>query len=212
MRRAVILATLTFLLLAVAGITVARERTPGPVSNHQTESTVQGNTTTREYTEPTDEGSTERSEPAARSVAQNSTVPEADEPEVAKEVVAEGKGEDAGKPEGVGKLAGKGKSPSAGKPQDVGKPEGVGGRPEGTGEPPGQGKAADVGKAKGLGGGKPEGKTKGGEREDNGGGGQQKVTLCHRGKNTIKNTITVGAPATEAHHRRHGDTEGACAQ
>ncbi len=207
MRRAVILATLTFLLLAVAGITVARERTSGPGRNHQTESTVQGNTTTREYTEPTDEGSTERSEPAARSVVENFTAPEADELEVAKQGAAEGIREDAGKPEGVGKLAGKGKPPSAGKPQDVGKPEGVGGRPEGAGPPPGKGKPAGVGRATGP---EPEGKTRarGAEREANGGAGQQKVTLCHRGKNTI----TVGAPATYAHHLRHGDTEGACAQ
>jgi hypothetical protein len=35
-------------------------------------------------------------------------------------------------------------------------------------------------------------------------GGDQKVTLCHKGK-----TITVGAPAQEA-HERHGDRLGAC--
>ena len=37
------------------------------------------------------------------------------------------------------------------------------------------------------------------------GGGQTKVTICHKG-----HTITVGAPALKA-HRRHGDTLGACA-
>src|SRR5215204_1451040 len=37
-------------------------------------------------------------------------------------------------------------------------------------------------------------------------GGQEKVTLCHKGKNTI----TVGAPAVAA-HKRHGDTVGTCA-
>ncbi|MBA2713602.1 MAG: hypothetical protein H0U55_08645 [Rubrobacteraceae bacterium] len=36
------------------------------------------------------------------------------------------------------------------------------------------------------------------------GGGQEKVTLCHKG-----HTITVGAPAVAA-HEGHGDTEGAC--
>src|SRR5215203_6023207 len=36
--------------------------------------------------------------------------------------------------------------------------------------------------------------------------GQEKVTLCHKGKNTI----TVGAPAVAA-HKRHGDTVGTCA-
>ena len=38
-----------------------------------------------------------------------------------------------------------------------------------------------------------------------GGSGQQKVTVCHKGK-----TLTVGAPAHAA-HLRHGDTEGPCA-
>jgi len=38
------------------------------------------------------------------------------------------------------------------------------------------------------------------------GGGQEKVTLCHKG-----HTITVGAPA-QAAHQGHGDTLGACDQ
>jgi hypothetical protein len=38
-----------------------------------------------------------------------------------------------------------------------------------------------------------------------GGNGQTKVTLCHKGMNTI----TVGEPAVAA-HERHGDTLGAC--
>ena len=37
-------------------------------------------------------------------------------------------------------------------------------------------------------------------------GGQTKVTLCHKNKNTI----TVGAPAVPA-HKAHGDTLGTCA-
>lgn len=36
-------------------------------------------------------------------------------------------------------------------------------------------------------------------------GGQEKVTLCHKGKTTI----SVAAPAVNA-HLAHGDTEGAC--
>jgi hypothetical protein len=40
-----------------------------------------------------------------------------------------------------------------------------------------------------------------------GGNGQPKVTLCHKGMNTI----TVGAPAVAA-HERHGDKRGACAE
>ena len=46
---------------------------------------------------------------------------------------------------------------------------------------------------------------RGNEREHGRGAGQQKVTLCHKGKNTI----TVGDPAREA-HLRHGDTVGPC--
>ena len=38
-------------------------------------------------------------------------------------------------------------------------------------------------------------------------GGQTKVTLCHKGKNTI----TVGAPAVPA-HMGHGDELGPCAR
>ena len=40
-----------------------------------------------------------------------------------------------------------------------------------------------------------------------GSNGQPKVTLCHKGMNTI----TVGAPAVAA-HERHGDTLGACGE
>jgi hypothetical protein len=42
-------------------------------------------------------------------------------------------------------------------------------------------------------------------KPNEGGNGQTKVTLCHKGMNTI----TVGEPA-QAAHERHGDTEGAC--
>ena len=48
----------------------------------------------------------------------------------------------------------------------------------------------------------------GGDSEVRGSGGsQQKVTLCHKGKNTI----TVGEPA-QAAHVRHGDTLGPCSE
>jgi len=39
------------------------------------------------------------------------------------------------------------------------------------------------------------------------GGGQDKVTICHKG-----NTITIGAPAVDAHLQNHGDYIGACAE
>jgi hypothetical protein len=63
------------------------------------------------------------------------------------------------------------------------------GRPEDVGKPPN--------------GFEPEAR---GDAEEHGNGaGQQKVTLCRKGKNTI----TVGAPAQDA-HLNHGDTLGAC--
>jgi hypothetical protein len=53
----------------------------------------------------------------------------------------------------------------------------------------------------------PSGETMGPEAASNGeggGGGQDKVVLCHKGK-----TLTVGAGA-QAAHLRHGDSPGAC--
>jgi hypothetical protein len=212
-RRAVILATLTFLSLAVAGVNVAQERSFSPKAGYQTEPTTL-EVTTGEPTEFVEEGTVEN-ERTVEVTVENFDEPEADELEFTEDEAAEGKGKNRGKPESVSKLAGKGKPPSADKPkaskkvkpQDVGKPEGVGSKPEGAGEPPG--KPAGVGKAKGLGGDKPTGKSraKGGKEEANGGGGQPKVTLCHKNKNTI----SVGAPAQYA-HLGHGDRLGACAQ
>lgn len=43
------------------------------------------------------------------------------------------------------------------------------------------------------------------DRKENNGERRGKVTVCHKGKKTL----TVGAPAEEA-HARHGDTPGAC--
>jgi len=45
---------------------------------------------------------------------------------------------------------------------------------------------------------------------DRGGGGQQKVTICHLGDEGPE-TITVAAPAVSA-HLRHGDTLGPCVE
>ena len=42
-----------------------------------------------------------------------------------------------------------------------------------------------------------------------GGGGQEKVTLCHVDRDGERRTITVGAPAVPA-HLAHGDTLGPC--
>jgi hypothetical protein len=153
-------------LLAVTGITLARESTIGPESGSLTEPTVQDATTTiveptattvGETTGTTDEGLSQRGEPAAGSVTEDSTGPEADELELTGEQATEAEGKNVGGPEGISK------------------PRGVGGKAK-----------DDEGEAKGS-------------------GGQEKVTLCHKGKNSI----TVGAPA-QAAHERHGDTVGPC--
>jgi hypothetical protein len=168
--RAVVLTTLTLLLLAITGITLARESTFDPERDSLIEPTIQDTTTTGEPTattvsEPTyiaDDETTERTEPAAGSVKKDSTVPEAEELEVSEEEATEAEGQNLGKLYGLGKA------------------KGVGGKPVGNGDDSG-----DEGEAKGD-------------------GGQDKVTLCHKGK-----TLTVGEPAKEA-HLRHGDTLGAC--
>jgi hypothetical protein len=169
--RAVVLTTLTLLLLGITGITLARESTFGPERDFLTEPTVQNTTTTGEPTATTvlestniaDGQSTERSEPTEGSVAEDFTVTEAKEPEVTEEQATGGKIEKIGRPEGVGKA------------------KGFGGKTKGSGE-------ARVD-----------------EGETRGGGAQDKVTLCHKGKNTI----AVGKPA-QAAHERHGDTVGPC--
>ena len=64
-----------------------------------------------------------------------------------------------------------------------------------------KGKSQDQVKGQGQGADEAEGGDEGeGEDEAEGAGGQTKVTLCHKGKNTI----TVGAPAVKA-HLAHGD-------
>ena len=215
MRRAVILSTLTLLLLAVTGITLARESALGPERDSLTESTVQDTTTTtgeptattvEESTNTTDAGHSQRTEPAPGSLTQDSAEPETDEPEVTEDEATEAEGKNVGKVKddegeangGGGKkvtLCHKGKNSIA-----VGKPA----------------QAAHVRHSDTVGPCQPEGakpepldETPGPEAAQNGDGGgsngQQKVTLCHKGK-----TLTVGAPAREA-HLRHGDTEGPCA-
>ncbi len=232
MRRGVILATLALLLLAVTGITLARESTIRPESNSLTESTVQDTTTTgepsantvREFTDTADEGSAQRSEPAAGSMTQYSTEPEADELEVTEEEAAKGKAENMGKPEDVGKAQGVGGKPVGnGRAKDnEGEASGGGGQQKVTLCHKGHvtitvdehawpahrdrhGDTLGVCQTAGVKPGPPEETPGPGVAQNGGGGGQQKVTICHKGKHTI----TVGAPA-QAAHLRHGDTEGPC--
>lgn len=203
MRRAVILVTLTCILFAVAGVTVATENTfpPGPQSGNSTEST-----------EPE---STVAGRTAPETTASEATVPEATVPEttVTKDVEKPVEGTEETtvvvreEPEGLGK-GGSGagsyggirednRIEKAGWPTDKpGKPEHAqGGKKYGkarvAGEPPGKSRPAT---------GRPDHAGKKGF-----GGNPGKVTLCH--KNRV--TISVGAPAEPA-HLRHGDSPGAC--
>jgi hypothetical protein len=183
MRRAVILATLTLLLLTFAGITVARESNFGPDVSYRTEPTSR-EATTRESTDLADEEPTAENEVAGAGVVENSVEPESYSSEVV---------EDQG-------AWGEGKSEKRGRPKDVGKPEHAGGRAG----------VAREGKPEGVGGGRAgqppdESEAKGdGEKAARGGSGR-KVTICHKGKISIM----VGAPA-EAAHLRHGDSPGEC--
>lgn len=200
MRRAVILATLTLLLLAVAGITVAQEMTSDPERDYRTEPTVL-EATTAEPTELVDEGPVEEDEGTAGDVVENSEEPEAVSSGVPEERAAEvesgvesrGKPEDSGGETSGGQqkvtLCHKGKTTitisAPGEDAHLGhgdSPGACGGNGEAAGEP-------------------------GGESKARGSEGQEKVTLCHKDKNTI----SVGAPAEDA-HLRHGDSLGACAQ
>ena len=193
MRRAVILATLTLLLFAVAGVTAATENTftPSPQAGDGTESTAQVSTSP---------------EPAAPEVtAPGTTVPEAtvhedvdkpDEGTVEATVVepeepkAPGAGNYGGPQADNGIEATDEPAARPGKPEHaqggmLRKP----GKPEHPGKPLLRGKHDDLGKA--------------GEKPA--GGNPGKVTLCHKDRVTI----SVGAPAEPA-HLRHGDSLGAC--
>jgi hypothetical protein len=193
MRRAVILATLTCILFAVAGVTVAGENTfmSGSHDGDQTESTVAGRTvpeaTAREATVPETTVSEDVEKPVEG--AEETTVVVREEP----------KGPGKGDP-GAGSYGGiredNGIEKAGGPTGKPGKPEHAqGGKKFGkarvAGEPPGKSRPAkdrpDHAGKKGI------------------GGNPGKVTLCH--KNRV--TISVGAPAEPA-HLRHGDQLGAC--
>jgi len=198
MRRAVILATLTVLLIAVAGVTVARENTSTPTSlyNGQPESTAPDTTTVPESTSPetTAPQSTTPDEPDEKTVERTveTTVVEPSAPEETLPVVEQfgepEMDEEAGKPDYLGK------------PDELGKPEKVKGGKK-NGKLRGMGKLDDIARLPGKGNlqdaGKPE--------KEQADGNPGKVTLCHKDKVAI----SVGAPAEPA-HLRHGDSLGVC--
>jgi hypothetical protein len=194
MHRAVILATLTCILFAVAGVTVAGENTftSGSPDGDQTESTGLGRT-------------------VPEADALEATVPEATVPEdvekpvegtveatvgVHEEQKEPGKGE-TGAGGNYGGIQDDNRIEDAGEPTgNPNKPEHAQsgkkyGKPRVAGKPPGNSKPAT---------GRPD---DAGEKGFDGNPG--KVTLCHK----ERVTISVGAPAWPA-HQRHGDTLGAC--
>jgi hypothetical protein len=200
MHRAVVLTTLVVLLLAVAGVSAAQESgifLGGPNSDVPPKSTTM---------ERTSFGATVAEDPETTSALPDpSSKPEDGEDTSEPTVVTEPPVGETEEPPVVAPVEEKTLSPgsnSVGKPENsvmgVGKPEHAG-KPLDIGEP--QPRDDDVGHPVN---GEPE--ERGNEEEHGRGGGQEKVTLCHKGK-----TITVGAPALEAHLAHHvGDSQGAC--
>jgi hypothetical protein len=198
MQRALVLTTFVLLLLAIAGVTAAGPggedpssgssllTSSGPTATEDPETTAPGSPTSKpEVVE--EETEEDVSEPT---VITEPTVGKPEAP-IAVDRIQERPtphskaGEERGRTGGVrGPKAVKpgNKSRAVGKPEHAGKLPDVG-KPRGHGAHPAGGKPKEVGHA----------------------GGQHKVTLCHKGKNTI----TVGAPAVDA-HLAHGDYRGAC--
>jgi len=188
MQRAVVLTTLVLLLLAVAGVTAAQES--GIIASESNSDDPLGSTTM----ERTSFGTTVAGDPGTSALPSASSKPEVgvgtSEPSVRETEEPTGAAPvEETLPPGSNNVGKPGNSAGG-----VGKPEHAG-KPLNTGEP-----RDDVGH---LGNGVPE--ERGDEVERGRGGGQQKVTLCHKGKKTL----TVGAPALAA-HERHGDNLGAC--
>jgi hypothetical protein len=188
MRRAVILATLTCILFAVAGVTVAGENTftSGSQDGDQTESTVAGRTapetTVPERTVPEEvEKPIEGTEEATVVVHEEPKEPGKGHPGAGNYggIQNDNRVDKAGEPTGK---AGKPEHAQGGKKYD---------KPRVAGKPPGKIRPAT---------GRPD---HAGEKGF--GGNPGKVTICH--KNRV--TISVGAPAKPA-HLRHGDSLGGC--
>ncbi len=188
MHRAVVLTTLVLLLLAVAGVTAAQES--GIIAGESNSDDPPGSTTL----ERTSFGTTVAEDTGTSALPSASSKPEVgvdtSEPTVrgtekptvvapVEETLPPGSN-NVGKPGNSGG--------GVGKPVYAAKPLNRGGPRDDVGHP---------------GNGTPEERRE--EEEHGRGGGQQKVTLCHKGKKTL----TVGAPALAA-HKRHGDNEGAC--
>jgi hypothetical protein len=194
MYRAVVLTTLVFLLLAVAGVSVAQDGrifAGGPNGSDAPEST----TPERTFFEATGSEDTTTSPPpgASSDTEDQQNIPE---PTVVNEPTV-------GEPERSTAAPARQETPTPGT-NAVGNP-GDGGRA--VGKPEHAVKAADpaAGSAEIRQPGNGEPVEGGNEVEPGRGVDGQKATLCHKGDKTL----TVGAPALAA-HLRHSDTRGAC--
>jgi hypothetical protein len=199
MQRALVLTTFVLLLLAIAGVTAAGPSgddpsgltTPemtssGPPVTEDPETTAPSSSSSKaeEVDEETEEDVSELTVITEPTVGKHEAPTAVDR--VQERPALDSKaGEERGRADSVHES-------KAVKPGNKGRAVG---KPEHAGKPP------DVGKARGHRvhptGGKP--------KEGGHASGQHKVTLCHKGKNTI----TVGAPAVDA-HLAHEDYLGVC--
>lgn len=187
MYRAVVLATVVVLLLAVAGVAIARSGDENPGDPTTPEETSFGSTVAEDPETTAPSGPSpelEDVEETTEGTIEPTVITEPTVVETEKTIVLDPVEETLAPTSSDGKEHDK---PDRVVGLDAGK-QGTNGR--GVGRPEHAGKPLDST-----------------EPEERGSGaGKQKVTLCHKGKNTI----TVGAPAEEA-HLRHGDTLGECA-
>lgn len=195
MQRAVVLTTFVLLLLAVAGVTAAG----GPSGDYPSGLTTPDMTSfgsavaedpeTTAPGSPSYKGLEDVEEETEEYVSEPTAIAE---PAVGKPEAPTAGGPIQEKP-ALDSKVGEGRSRAEGvRERSLGK---VGDNGRSVGKPEHAGKPLDVGKPRG----------RGGEVEHGRAQGQHKVTLCHKGKNTI----TVGAPAVDA-HLAHLDSLGAC--
>jgi len=186
MYRAVVLVTIVVLLLAVAGVAIAGSGGEDPTEPTTPEETSLGSTVAE------DPETTAPGGPSPELEGVEETTEGISEPTVITEPTVE-ETEETTVLDPVEETL----TPNLSDGKEHGRPDGVVG--------------LDAGKqgTNGRGVGRPEhagNPLDSGETEERGSGaGQQKVTLCHKGKNTI----AVGKPA-QAAHVRHGDTVGPC--
>ena len=188
MYRAIVLTTLVLLLLAVAGVSVAQDSrifVGEPNSNGPPESTTPERTSLE----------VSGSEDATTSPPPGAPSEEEDRQNIPEPTVVE--------PEKPAAAPTREETPTPGT-NAVGNP-GVGVRGVGKAEQAVKGSDPAAGTAEIGQQGNGEPVERGNEAEPGRSDSQQKVTLCHKGNKTL----TVGAPALDA-HQRHGDYPGAC--